>query len=142
MFCKYCGKEILDNAVICVHCGVMVDGVKAPKKEQVAVDETEKKGVLTKLFGILSVSFMALAIFFYAWSIVNARIYTYSYYLYLDYDFVIPGWIFSYMALGFSIASFIIARSEKENAMRFIYTLNFIFAICWWAVGLVMVAYC
>lgn len=25
MFCKKCGKEILDEAVICIHCGCSVD---------------------------------------------------------------------------------------------------------------------
>ncbi len=24
MFCKHCGKEINDNAVVCVHCGCAV----------------------------------------------------------------------------------------------------------------------
>lgn len=27
MFCRYCGKEILDEAVLCPHCGVMVKKV-------------------------------------------------------------------------------------------------------------------
>ena len=25
MFCKYCGKEIVNNAVICVHCGRLLE---------------------------------------------------------------------------------------------------------------------
>lgn len=34
MFCKNCGKEIDDNAVVCIHCGVAVgNGVQEkPKK--------------------------------------------------------------------------------------------------------------
>lgn len=146
MFCKYCGKEILDNAVICVHCGVMVDGVKAPKKEQVAVEETEKKRSLTKIFGILSVSFLAVAIFFCFLGISTFYLYIYSPYSatlsnvrYLYQSYAIWEWIFAWIALGFSIATFIIGRREKENAMRFISTLIFIFAICWWAVGLVLI---
>ena len=29
MFCKKCGKEILDDAVICVHCGCSTQDIKA-----------------------------------------------------------------------------------------------------------------
>lgn len=29
MFCKHCGKEIPDEAVICVHCGAMTDAPTA-----------------------------------------------------------------------------------------------------------------
>lgn len=29
MFCKKCGKEILDDAVICVHCGCSTQGNNA-----------------------------------------------------------------------------------------------------------------
>lgn len=29
MFCQKCGKEIPDQAVLCVHCGTTVEGVKA-----------------------------------------------------------------------------------------------------------------
>ena len=27
MFCRECGKEIKDNAVICVHCGIQVGNI-------------------------------------------------------------------------------------------------------------------
>ena len=45
MFCKNCGKEINDNAAICIHCGVAVAKEKS--------DEGESKtgiGVLMGLF--------------------------------------------------------------------------------------------
>lgn len=39
MFCKYCGKEIADDAIICPGCGRAVDGAFAPQpaKPQTAV---------------------------------------------------------------------------------------------------------
>lgn len=30
MFCKNCGQEIDDNAVVCPHCGVQVGKIEAP----------------------------------------------------------------------------------------------------------------
>ncbi len=30
MFCKNCGKEINDNAAVCIHCGVATEEKKAP----------------------------------------------------------------------------------------------------------------
>lgn len=31
-FCKYCGKQILKEAVICVNCGMQVEELKRPEK--------------------------------------------------------------------------------------------------------------
>lgn len=36
MFCKKCGKEILDDAVVCIHCGCAVE-------KEVAVTESREK---------------------------------------------------------------------------------------------------
>lgn len=30
MFCSKCGKEINDEAVVCIHCGCAVNGAKKP----------------------------------------------------------------------------------------------------------------
>ena len=35
MFCKNCGKEIDDNAVVCPHCGVMQKTLAAEEKKPV-----------------------------------------------------------------------------------------------------------
>ena len=29
MFCRECGKEIKDNAVVCVHCGIQVGNISS-----------------------------------------------------------------------------------------------------------------
>ena len=62
MFCKQCGKEIHDQAVVCVHCGCAVDGAKIPQRNQHAEQspdhakllEIEKDANSIFLFGILS----------------------------------------------------------------------------------------
>ncbi|MBQ9485755.1 MAG: zinc ribbon domain-containing protein, partial [Clostridia bacterium] len=33
MYCKYCGKEINDDADVCVHCGRSTNRIPSPEKE-------------------------------------------------------------------------------------------------------------
>lgn len=54
MYCKNCGKEINDNAVICVNCGVAVKPLTpavAPAVEQKA--EVEKKVNVCSIIGLV-----------------------------------------------------------------------------------------
>jgi len=55
MFCQKCGKEILDEAVICVHCGCMVK--KAPAQKAPIEDKVEPLwmilSILVPLVGII-----------------------------------------------------------------------------------------
>lgn len=44
-FCKHCGKEIVDDAVVCVGCGRSVDS----SAKKVVVDETSASGWWTVL---------------------------------------------------------------------------------------------
>ena len=49
MFCKNCGKEVNDNAVVCIYCGCSLEDKKEPTK----VEDNEPKttiGVLMALF--------------------------------------------------------------------------------------------
>jgi uncharacterized membrane protein YvbJ len=48
MFCKSCGKEINDNAVVCIHCGCATDG-----KTINTVQEKELSMVAYVLLGLL-----------------------------------------------------------------------------------------
>lgn len=40
MFCKHCGKEISDQAVICTHCGVQTDNFSKQKESFGEVNTT------------------------------------------------------------------------------------------------------
>ena len=44
MICKYCGKEIDDNAVVCPHCGVI-------QKEELVQNTVDNGGFLWGLLG-------------------------------------------------------------------------------------------
>lgn len=44
MYCRNCGKEIDDNAYICIHCGVKVQEEKSTKEINEAADNGSKVG--------------------------------------------------------------------------------------------------
>ena len=54
-FCQKCGKELVDEAVVCINCGCAVGNIKVPK--QVANDEISVGlcilAVLIPLFGFI-----------------------------------------------------------------------------------------
>lgn len=104
MFCRYCGKEILDEAVLCPHCGVMVKdvdfsalqgqaqaktqqpqvGVQAqvvlqPQAEVEKADNACKDELkttrLTRIFGIISAVFSGLSL-----AVLISALFSYLYY--------------------------------------------------------------
>lgn len=53
MYCKNCGKEIDDNAYVCVHCGVLVKGESKPLVENNAKEVINSYVNLLLLLSIL-----------------------------------------------------------------------------------------
>jgi len=45
MFCKYCGQEVFDDAVVCIHCGRSLEEGKTRSNRQ----HGEYEGVITLL---------------------------------------------------------------------------------------------
>lgn len=62
MFCKNCGKEIDDNAVVCVHCGV------ATGKSIEEVKKTNGFGIAGFVIGLLS---LVLGVYFCITSVIG-----------------------------------------------------------------------
>ena len=56
MYCSVCGKEILDEAVICPGCGCMVKNADA-KKAVSTLAENEKKTQVSLILGIVGIVF-------------------------------------------------------------------------------------
>ncbi len=48
MYCKHCGKEIADNAVVCIHCGCSVVDIPAQNPEH--LESKKGTGILLGLF--------------------------------------------------------------------------------------------
>lgn len=47
-YCVHCGKELLDEAVICVGCGCAVAGKSVPTRQRVVADSTELLNALSQ----------------------------------------------------------------------------------------------
>ena len=55
-YCSKCGKEIMDDAVVCVHCGCMVTDANSAQTTSVS-NTTEKKFQVSIIFGIVGIVF-------------------------------------------------------------------------------------
>lgn len=99
MFCKNCGKEIHDNAVICIHCGCSVDD--------------EKSSIQQK--DLSMVAYILLAFFFCA-----HRLYAGQKYGILYFILGIIAWLTVWTGFGiiFSIAWLVIEIIDISNAVR------------------------
>lgn len=154
MFCKNCGKEISNEAAICVNCGVWVNG-NAPKKE-VVEEKVEKAAKLSKLFGIISFSLIALTTVLifagiaFAYVDVDVHLSYGSYYNYYAYGYAYLEWeyvsvicavVFSWMALGLGVTSFIFGlKTKKCLGVRYLSTLVFIMSIVTYIVPIFFLA--
>lgn len=139
MFCRNCGREVSEQAFACPGCGCLVGNVSQKMKKE-DVEGTEKKSMVFKLFLILSVSFMALALAFSIGSIVFGDIdaYVYKSGYYSDYNvrvswytgsLAVPAFITGACGLGFGITSFVLGLKEKSEATKMLSIINFIFSI-------------
>ena len=118
MYCKTCGKEINENAVVCVNCGVLLDNATL---EQINGHKESKKTNVCALVGfILSLVGFVLGIY------VS--------------PLIVAGFILSIIGLtqykktgvgkGFAIAG--IAISASAFALYFIIFMSLMFSACWW----------
>jgi hypothetical protein len=153
MFCRYCGKEILDEAVLCPHCGVMVknvdfsalQGQAKVQQPQALQEQTEVKKVdnactdelkttsLTRIFGIISTVFIGLSL-----AIVLSGLFSYLYYFegYSSsqyntelYDATAAALLFGFVALGTGITTFVLGLKQKNVGVRYVSTVIFIASI-------------
>lgn len=145
MFCRYCGKELLDDAVICTGCGVWVDGKKTTaetgktdcEKAPVEKQSAEKWAKFSKIFGMVAFSIISLVLFLMIIGIGNIGEYFYEgyefgtgYYSYWDEDYFEAAWVFAWFGLGLAIASFVFAcKIKKCMGVKYVSTLVFILSI-------------
>lgn len=53
MFCKYCGKEINENAIICEHCGTRVEDKELKNLQKVLPEDWEKSWDWANFLGLI-----------------------------------------------------------------------------------------
>jgi hypothetical protein len=62
MFCQKCGKEIMDEAVVCIHCGCATSksntGSSAPTNDIIAIREFASRVKTAKIWGIVTLILM------------------------------------------------------------------------------------
>ena len=129
MFCRYCGKELAEHAVVCTQCGAWVKEEEKECREMPATEnaaKAEKSEQRSKLFGVIAAACIAAAM-----SLIFAGIAkigtTNSLW---DEDFFMAAFLFSWAALAFGIVSFVFAMKSRKNApVRYVSTLVFILSI-------------
>ena len=62
MFCRYCGKELLDEAVICVGCGCAVAGQNNQTIINKSVDETTMLNTLSQRLNTNGIIWLVIGI--------------------------------------------------------------------------------
>ncbi len=61
MFCKFCGQEIADNAIICVHCGRPTDQYATANKSEQKTQPVANKQNTIAIVGFVLSFIVALA---------------------------------------------------------------------------------
>ena len=96
MFCSHCGHEVSDEAVVCIHCGCMIDRPKQtnrgiaqniPSSNQAKVSGLK---IAAKVFMIISVSLDAVYFFFMLGLALVASAPTNADFLSLGFMYLIP----------------------------------------------------
>ena len=116
MYCKTCGKEISENAVVCVHCGVLLDNATL---EQINGQKQTKKTNVCALVGfILSLVGFVLGIYVSPLIVASGIIIGLTQYKKTG------------VGKGFAIAGIVISASAF--ALYFIIFMSLMFSACWW----------
>lgn len=136
MFCRYCGQEILDEAVICPHCGVMVKKLdfsalqeQAPTQQSVDSGMDLKKTKAVRIFAVITAALVAFSLMLLLSGIVEM----FNYWRH-SYDgghlspFILP-LAFGFVSLGTGVPTLIMGLKQENAGVRLISIILFIAAI-------------
>ena len=138
MFCRHCGKELLDEAVLCPNCGKMVKKASFSTQKNAfgQVNQTseqekseKRKTVFSKTFGVTATVFIWLSL---AMTLSGIMEYVYSYQMGYSSpitEFHVSAVFMGLIALGFGITSFVFGIKQKNYAVKYISTIVFIASI-------------
>lgn len=104
MYCKYCGKQIDDKAVMCVHCGRLLTTDFAPRLVSAYSKKAEKSisGLLLSLIVLILPIFSVLSLIVSSMQFVKAKKYN------LINKYALSGLVLSAVILTLVILIFIV----------------------------------
>ena len=133
MFCPKCGKEILDDAYVCVGCGSIVSNspVNAKNKANNVKGEKDTNKLVSKILVFASYLFITAVIILFAYNLMNPYTYV-SYhnyvYFYYSYDMLLATMIVSIVNYVVSAAGFVFGLLCKDENVKTTATICFILA--------------
>ncbi len=134
MFCKYCGNQINENAVVCPQCGCAV----VEEKKKRTYTSSEKKKITFNVMNYATVFFFSLALTFVLLAIVNYNAIYYSgtylsssyFYFFYDEEFFAVGLVFSLLSVCSAITGFIFGLFKENREKRFISDVLLFISLC------------
>lgn len=112
MFCKNCGKELTDKAVVCINCGVAV----YDKHKKLIRNKNQNNNIFTldKIFINISLILLFAALWLFILSIANGSIYSTEYaWITISYNIWLPSVIVASLSTLVSIITFIINLNKN-----------------------------
>ncbi len=104
MFCRNCGKEVDEKAVVCVGCGVPLDNKQYSEKKG--------KGIASMVLGIIGTLYALLA--FSAFSNLEDALYDVDNVVAFAFGFVLVQSIFATIAISLAASD----RRKKKNGFN------------------------
>lgn len=138
MFCRYCGKELLDEAVLCPNCGRIVkkadysaqkNGLGQTDKQADQDKADKRRASLSKTFGVTASVFIWLSLAMTLSGIIEYFNYCHAGYSSPISEGYIGATIMGLIALGFGITSFVWGIKQKNYAVKYISTIIFVASI-------------
>ena len=135
MFCRICGNELNDAAIICPKCGCAVEERIKPIEIKKTKVQSSDSSMMFKVFNYISVALIALTIMFFALSIIYAWIdvdiyksssftgsssYSARTSYFLNYSLSLLCLISSICAYGTGTTSFVLGFKPDNKEKRFL----------------------
>lgn len=159
MFCKNCGNELNDKAIICPKCGCAVTNIKqntiranAPQQVNAECEMQQgaysapKKSLICSILNIVTIAFISASLMLLFMTLIDPYIRTYYYNydvdFYYDFDMFLVSFIFSVVAYLVATVSFVLGffknnRGSMITCISLFVIVNFllvttIYAIATW----------